>query len=416
MEFEPMPSKRARLRGLVAVAAAIVVGRTRSRIPRRLILRSLGVALAVALFVSVASVGIGLADQGSVLGSNVDYWVTPETQSSSTLPVNVGGPQFGSTHSVTDTLTARPEIAYATPVLVTLANVGHGETTEYALIVGVVSHPNLEIMGVDTAPLTTGDPYYANGTYTGPRTNEAIISSATADLVNASQGDTITIPNRTTGNTPQNFTVTTISAGGSSGIGEFPVAVVHLSELQSLTGSMGGDTADQLLVATTNPGVESDLSGLYDHSRVVTRSDSSIVSVANSDLALALAAAGLLVAVIVGTLFVATTMGLEVATDRQLWATLAALGFNARSRTFLFIGQTVLITAVGGVFGLFVGWGTTIATNAAVGSVFDTTTVAVFSPELAAAGLGLAVLVGLATAPYLIWLIARGSITEALEA
>lgn len=411
-----MPSKRARVRGLLAVAAAIVVGRARSRLPRRLILSSLGVALAVALFVSVAGVGIGLADQGSVLGSNVDYWVTPETESSSTLPVSVGGPQFGSVHPIADSLTARSDVAYATPVLVTLANVGHGDTTEYVLVAGVVSHPDLEIMGVDTANLTAGDPHYANGTYAGPRTNEVVVSTATADLLNASRNDTIAIPDRTAGGTHQNFTITGVSAGGASGVGQFPVAVVHLSELQTLTGSADGDTADQLLVATTSPGVESDLRGLYDHSRVVTRSDSSFTSVANSDLALALAAAGLLVAVIVGALFVATTMGLEVATDRRLWATLAALGFNARSRTVLFIGQTVLVTAIGGVLGVLLGWGAILGTNVAVASVFDTTTVAVFTPELVVAGLALALLVGLLTAPYLIWLIARGSITEALEA
>lgn len=411
-----MGSRLTRLRGLLGIAAGIVIGRARSRIPRRLILSSLGVALAVALFVSVAGVGIGLADQGSVLGSNVDYWVTPETESSSTLPVNVGGPQFGSVHPVAASLSERSDVMYASPVLVTLANVGHGETDEYVLVAGVVAHEDLEVMGVEAANLTAGDPHYANGTYAGPRTNEVVISTATADLLNASRNDTIAIPNRTAGGIPQNFTITGVSTGGTSGAGQFPIALVHLAELQSLTGATDSDTANQILVATNSQSVESHLAGLYDHSRVVTRSGSSVATVASSDLALALAAAGLLVAIIVGALFVATTMGLEVTTDRRLWATLAAVGFNTRSRTLLFISQTVFVTAVGGLIGVALGWGAITAINAAVGSVFDATTVAVFTAELAVAGLGLAVLVGLLTAPYLIWLIARGSITEALEA
>jgi len=416
MGSELMRSRVARFRGLLSVAVAIIVGRARSRIPRRLVLSSLGVALAVTLFVSVAGVGIGLADQGSVLGSNVDYWVTPETESSSTLPVSVGGPQFGSVHPITAQLSERSDVTHASPVLTTLANVGHAGATEYVLIAGVVAHPDLEVMGVSATNLTDGDPHYANGTYAGPRTNEVVLSTAAADLLNASQDEAITIPNRTAGGTAQNFTITGISSGGASGVGQFPIALVHLSELQSLTGATDGDTANQILVATTSSSVESELTGLYDHSRVVTRSGSSLSAVTNSDLALALAAAGSLVAIVVGALFVATTMGLEVTTDRRLWATLAAVGFDARSRTALFISQTVFVTAIGGVLGVLFGWGAITAINAAVNSVFEATTVAVFTPELAIAGLGLAVLVGLLTAPYLIWLITRGNITNALEA
>lgn len=408
-----MRNRLRRLRAQIGLGGQLVVQRLRYTAPRRTTATILGVAFAVALCLTVSGVSVAVASQGSVVSSNVDYWVVPESESSSTLPVSVGGPKFGDVHAVTDRLADQDNIRYASPVALNLLEVAHGDTTEYVLVAGVVAHPDLTVAGVNASGLTRGDPHYANGTYSGPWTGELVLSTAASDLLGATTTDTVTVPNRT-GGRDRTFNVTAVTAGGDSGVGSLPVAVVHLAELQTLTGGTTSDTADQLLVATNAPAVQDDLEGLYPESRVITRG-SGVATVTNSDLALALAAAGLLVSLVVGVLFVATTMGLEVSTDRRLWATLTALGFSTRSRALLLFIQTTLLALAGGVLGAGLGRLGVFAANTAVGSVLEQTIVAVYPIEFVAYALALATGIAVLTTPYVLWLTTRGRVTETLS-
>jgi len=402
-----------RLWALLGLGAQLVVQRLRYTAPRRTAVTVVGVAFAIGLCVTVSGVSVAVADQGSVVGSNVDYWIVPESESSSTLPVSVGGPQFGNVHAVSERLTARDEVSYASPVSLRLLELTHANTTEYALVAGVVAHPDLTVAGVNASSLTAGDPHYANGSYDGPWTGEMVLSSGGSELLNATQSNTIQISSKTTSS--QQFSVTEVTTGGTSGIGSIPVAVVHLSELQSITGDTEGDTADQILVATETVGVKEDLASIYTNSRVVTRSDTGLTTVANSDLALALAGAGLLVALVVGVLFVATTMGLEVATDRQLWATLTAVGYSTRSRMLLLSLQTGLLVLMGGALGAILGRIGVFTANTAINSLLEDTVVAVYPPEFVGYAFIIALGIAVLTTPYLLWLTSRGTVTETLS-
>jgi putative ABC transport system permease protein len=401
------------MRALLGLGAQLVVQRLRHTAPRRTIITILGIAFAVGLCLTVSGVSVAVADQGSVVGSNVDYWIVPESESSSTLPVSVGGPQFGDVHSVASQLTARDDIAYASPVSVRLLELSHANTTEYVLAAGVIAHPDLTIAGVNTSALTAGDPYYADGNYNGTRTGEVVLSSGASELLNASRADTVDFPTRT--NTAQSFSVVEVTSGGASGLGSVPIAVVHLSELQAITGGTSGDTADQILVATQSVGVRDDLASLYEHSQVTTRSDSGLATVANSDLALALSGAGLLVALVVGVLFVATTMGLEVTTDRRLWATLTAVGFSSRSRMLVLSLQTCLLALVGGLLGALLGRIGVFTANTAINSLLENTVVAVYPLEFVPYALLIALGIAVLTTPYLLWLTSRGTVTKTLS-
>lgn len=404
-------SRLGRLVGLLGLTGDLLRARLTRTGTRRLLLSVCGVALAVAIVVVVAGISVGLAGQGTVVNANVDYWIVPEGGDTSTLPVSVSGPQFGNAHAVGERLTSDPRIQYASPVAVSLLRVDHANTTEYVLAAGVVAHPGLRIAGVDTTGLTPGDPYYANGTYNGTWTGEAVVSDAAADLLNASAGDTLTA--RTAGRSAS-FEVVARSAGGDTGAGTIPVLVVHLAEYQELAGGTTQDTADQFLVATDDASVREDLGTVYPNARVITRGGGSLSGVANSQLALAIAVAGLLVALVVGTLFVATAMGLEITADRRLWATLLALGFSRRSRALLVAGQTLAITLVGGVLGIGVGWLGIHATNLAVTHVLPVSVLAVFHPLFGVYALAMAGLIGLCSVPYLLWLTARGDPTDHL--
>jgi len=399
-------------RSLAGVGVRRVVGRFKRGDGARVAVSVAGVAAAVALALAATGIGVGLATQSTVAGEGVDYWVVPESASASSLAVSTGGARFGGVHAVNADLNADPRIEYATPVSTEVLKAG-GTSGEYVLVVGVVPEAGMNVAGLPADPLTEGDLHYANGTYNGTYTGEMVLSGSAAELLNATEGASLSVA--VPGGGPKRpFGVTAVREGGiETGAGGVPVALVHLSELQTLTGTASEDTADQFLVATDDPGVESTLADLYPKSTVVS-GGGDFASLTDSTLSLAVALAAALVALIVGTLFVATTMGMELAADRAQFATLAAIGLSRRSRGTVVVAQTLTVTLAGGVLGIALGRIAVAATNSVGQSLIGAGNVAAFPPALAAYGLVVAVVIGLLSAPYLLWLSDRSDPLEHL--
>ncbi|WP_202932751.1 ABC transporter permease [Halorussus salinus] len=375
-----------------------------------------GVAIAIALMLIVTGVALGLSSQTTVGGDSVDYWITPEAGSTSTMVVSTEGPQFGAVHATTERLTRNEEVAYATPVLMHAMEMhtpGGEDESKYIIVIGVVAQSDVEVAGLSAGPLTPGDPYYANGSYNGTWTEEAVVSPAAAELLGATNGTSL-IPTRgAQGN--QTLTVSSIgSEDVSTGMGQLPVILVHLSEIQQLTGATDGDQADQILVDTNSRNVKSELADVYPRSTVMARSGLTAKSM-SSGLPLAMSVAALCVAVIVGTLFVGTTMGLEITADQQQYALLGALGLPWRSRAVVVLVQALTVTIVGGIFGLGLGYLGIEVTNHLAQEYIAPTAIAVAHPMLGVYGVGVAILIGLLAAPYLLWLTKRTSILDQLN-
>lgn len=415
-----MAKRSNRLLGLLGLGGRRVFARLRHGNSRRLILSITGVALAIALMVVVSGVSVGLASQSTVYGANVDYWIVPETASASTMAVSVGGPQFGSVHATSEQINSFEGVEHASPVRMEVLRVHHANQSEYVLFVGVIAKSPLSVAGVNASSLSPGDPHYANGTYDGPWTGEAVLSAGAAELLNASVSERLTIANGSVSGqaTQTSFTVHDVRTDSAdTGAGSLPIAVVHLSELQSLTGGASGDTADQILVQTDNAGIKDRLAAIYPHSMVITGSGTSLQQLSSTDLALAVGITALLVALIVGTLFVGTAMGLEVTADREQFATLAAVGLPKRSRMLLVAVETITVTITGGLVGVALGYGGIWLTNRIAAALLPINggTLAVFHPALAGYGLGVSLLIGLLAAPYLLWLTNQTSILEQLS-
>lgn len=368
----------------------------------RLLLSVTGIAVAIMLLTTVSGVAVGLASQTAVQSDDVDYWIVPEDSDLQTIAVSTGGPQLGETHPLATELTADDRVTYATPVLLQVVPVTVETGTEYILFVGVVPPDTLTptISGLPTAPLTPGDPYYANGSYAGNWTGEMVINPATAELLNASTGDQIAVPG-----TAQPISITTVADGQlTTGVGSVPVALVHLSELQQMTRVTNSDAADQILVSTNVAGVKTDLDGRYPNTTVVTRTGIASQTVSTSSLPLAMAAAAFVTALVVGVLFTATMMGLEVSTDRTTLGTLTALGYSGRSLTVLVIAETLSLAVVGGILGVGLGGFATVGVNILARRIFGVESLAVFEPALFGYGLAVAFIIGLCAAPYPVWL------------
>lgn len=407
-----MGERRQRLRALLGLAVA----RTRHRLQgpqrRRLLVSVLGVAVAVALVVTVTGVSVGLASNTTVYGSSVDYWIVPESASASTMAVSVGGPSLGQVHASTDRIESIEGVDAATPVAVEVVRLEYANRSEYVLLAGVLGRPGVSVLGADAGDLTPGDPHYANGTYAGPWTGDLVVSPATADLLEVEAGDE---PVTAAGD--HSFSVVAVGDEDiDSGVGSLPTAVAHLSEVQAITGQADADAADQILVRTDRPAVANALEQVYPHSQVVSGSGGGLGAVTSADLPLAVALLAFLVALAVGSLFVATAMGMEVTADRTTFATLDAVGFSTRSQLTLVTVQTVVVTLLGGALGVGLGWAAIAVANRVARHSLTTGPIAVFDPLVALAGVGLAVVMGLLTVPYLAYLVRRTSTLERLEA
>jgi putative ABC transport system permease protein len=283
-------------------------------------------------------------------------------------------------------------------------------------VLGVVASPGLSVAGLPSSELAPGDPHYANGTYTGEWTGEAVLSTGAAELLNASRNGTLNVVRGSTNRSfqVQNVTAPGTTGGMSSGVGNVPVVLVHLSELQAITGMTEGDTADQMLVATNTPNIRDRLATVYPNTVVVARSGVSTGSLTDSKLALAVGTTALIVALVVTGLFVATTMGLEVASDRQQYATLAAIGLSRRSRWLLVLAQLLFVTAAGGVIGVLLGAVGIVAVDKLALSILGTGGIAIGHPLLALYGIAVALAIGILAAPYLLWLSDRPAVLEEL--
>lgn len=400
----PEGSRRVRLLGVVGLALRRLRARLAGGGSRRVLLATGIVAVGVALLVVVTAVGLELASTATVYGGGVDYWVVPESAGALTSAVSVPGPALGDVHASTATLREQPGVSHATPVLAEVVAVRPaGESGEsHVVAIGVVAPPpGSGTSGLVPDALSAGDPLYADGTYAGEPTGELVLSPAGAERLGVEQGASLVVSTPGSRSVESSFEVTAVTSPGLRlGDADVPVAVVHLAELQRLTGHDAGDQADQVLVATDDPGVRPDIAGSFPDAEIVARRGLDAGRIANTDRALAVVLTALVVGLAVPLLVVTTTMGLEVEAERRVLAVLAAVGFGATERSLLVATTTLAVALVGGAVGVVLGGVGVVATNAVFTRVFASPPVARFHPALVAYGLGVAATTGLLAVPY----------------
>ncbi len=129
--------------------------------------------------------------------------------------------------------------------------------------------------------------------------------------------------------------------------------------------------------------------------------------IADSDISLALALAAFVVSLVIGTLFVLTTAGLEIVADRTQLATMSAIGVTTRSQLVLTGVQTMILTGLGGLVGSIGGLGLIWLTNTVAMETLTTEPIAVSHPLFVAYGVLVALVIGVVSLPYLLVLTRR---------
>lgn len=230
--------------------------------------------------------------------------------------------------------------------------------------------------GIDTPPIlegpgfaSPGDPHYANGTYTGPRTGEVVLDQGLATALHVSVGDPVWIdPLGVSGPGGLAAWYANATAFRVVGVSEpfwlIPsalLAFVHLSEYQSLLGgtAVQSDTATLLLIHLADPSTAT-----QDQTRVALDFPGLTVFTVGDILGAIASAVDLyrtfgevvgVIGIVVATLFTTSVLLMSVDDRSREIAVLRALGFSRARIGTLVLEEALLLAGLGAGLGLVGG-------------------------------------------------------------
>ncbi|MFC6766305.1 FtsX-like permease family protein [Natrinema soli] len=420
--------------GLIALTIARVRRQLTTAAQGRLIATVLIVAVTVANLILVTGVALALADE-QALAHDAAVQVHPDEGSVQSSVAGVEPPRLGATHERAAMISEREGVTHASPVLAEPIQVKSPETghTTSLLVVGVVpGSESAMVAGLPTGSLTAGDPFYEGGGAAGGPPGEIVLSTAAGEKLNASTGETLTLAsvradyNGTPTNETSNGTATTEPVAMAADYNrtaavtaieprtadntEMPVALVHLSTLQSLTNATDADLADQVLIWGDQTAAQAGGTAAYPNATVETADTTQFGSLFDDTLALVTTVLALVIAGTICSLFVATTTGLTVEADRQTLAMLEAIGFPVQSRLLIIAVTAIVTTGCGAVLGLGLGIGGILVVNALATATIAPSAVAAIHPLFLPYALGIALVSAVVALPYPLVLAARTNV------
>lgn len=411
-------TRRTRWNALVGFSVSRLWNRATRTRSGRIAATITAVALTVGLLLVLTGVALGLADGGVVTESDATVEIAPESSSSISAVDGVEGPRLGDANGRAATIGDEDDVDHASPVLVETVKLEDADgEPRTVLLVGVV--PDGEprtVAGLPTNELEPGDSHYANGSYDGLPQQEAVLSEAAAERLGASTDDELAVagdagPTGPDGDDPA-VTVTAVEAADEDAGNDAPVALVHLSELQTVAGSSDGELADRMLVWGDSEAAEAAGADAYPEATVDATGGVSLDSLFDDGLALATSVLALVASVAICAAFVATTMGMTVDEDRQTLAVLESIGFPAISRLAIVALSTLVTTVAGALLGVGVGIGGIHAVNGLASATIAPGAVAIVHPLFVPYAVAVAVFSALIAVPYPLAVASRTSVLE----
>jgi putative ABC transport system permease protein len=394
---------------------------------RRAVLGVAGIAVAVLLITVVAGLGGGVIERGQTAldGINRDLWMSSTVE---VAPTAVGGVENGlvDAHDTANQVESRPEVKAAQAVsfqsvYVTRSVSGSGppDADTFTPIVGMgVTGTSAPIPVKRGTGFNRSDVHYDGGTYDGPKTNAVIVDERAAAQLGVSVGDTLHV-----GGTIENAQGTELHVVGvSSGISSFvgaPTVILHLSELQSLTGATGSDAAS-LITITLEDGVDSqaaatDIERVFPEHSVRTNDQQLARILQGRSTVIVGTAAIVVLAVVVGVALAINISASIVYGQRSEIAALKAGGVSTRVLLGTTGTQGVLIGLAGGCIGLVGTPACVTVLNDVVARLTGVENLIVVRPVFLLFGLLTAVAMGAAGAVVAGYLIARMGPLQHLE-
>lgn len=346
---------------------------------------ALAIAIAVSMAVLLVSVGVGL-NQGAAMmyEKDVDYWILPPDSSVTDLVSSSEKTMLGDVHQSVEKISSNPDIKGATPVLNRLLYASSSGSPKVILGLGVIPG-SVDVLPASAPGLTAGDAYFTGG----ERTGEAAINEKAAQLLGLKPGDSLSL-GASSSNLNNSFRVVGVISAAEYSIS--PVAVLHLSELQELTGNLEGDRANYIIAQGSN--ALPILSGLFPNATVLSSAEYQAYSVVSDKKILATAIAVSFVSALIAVLFISSTMILSINEKQQEFAVMRAIGISQRSITKIVLYESIILSMLGAAFGIVLSNLGQKLLNMAAYSFFEVGQVAAVNPLLQIAGVGLALAAG----------------------
>ncbi|WP_380677875.1 ABC transporter permease [Salinigranum sp. GCM10025319] len=380
-----------RLRGTVGLAF------TQLRRDRtRTVLVIVGIALAVLASTMLATVGLGVAETGERKfdQSGRDLWITGGPLRFD--PGAVGGVrnQLQDAHRLEQRIAARDDVRTAAALSFQTVYVSD-DGREFETVVGTGA-PAVAgaVQLTEGEGFTRGDPHYADGTYEGPMTREVVVDPRTAVLFDVGINDTLYIGGTLAAARENEFRVVGISPTFSNFLGS-PTVVLHLSELQEVTGTTGNDAATIVTIDVAEgasvESVERDLQAQYPEYSVRTNREQLRSTLQRQAVVIASGGSLAVFASLAGAALTVNLLLSYVYQRRRELAALKAVGLSTRTLVGMTVIQAVLLGLAGGLIGAGLTAVSIPLVNGVAGALVGFGSVVALDGTVLLAGVGLAV-------------------------
>jgi putative ABC transport system permease protein len=408
-------------RALTRLRAVVGIAVRQLRYDRgRTLLAVVGICLAVLSMTLLGSVGLGVVETGEQKfdASGRDLWITGGPVR--LAPGTVGG--FENTvydaHGVADEITRREDVNTAVPLSFQTVYVSPNGSSFDTLVGTGAPARGGSVQITRGEPFSTRDVHYAGGSYDGPMTHEVVVSPQTAELYDLEVNDTLYVGGSIGSAREHEFRVVGVSPTFSRFLGT-PTVVLHLSELQEVTGTTGMDEATMLTVDVAEDAsvqaVEADLQQQYPEYDVRTNREQLQATLERQAVLIAAGASIVGLAAVAGVALTTNLLLSLVYQQRRRFAALRAQGASTSTLVGIVGTQSVLLGVAGGVLGVALTVPSVRALNLVAASLVGFEEVVSIQPRILAVGVVVALAIGLVGALVAGWRVSRLSPLEQLS-
>jgi putative ABC transport system permease protein len=319
----------------------------------RALLVVLGIALAAFAVMVLASVGVGVIETGQAKfdQSGRDLWITGGPVS---LAATAGGAGGGITdaHRLRADLEGREDVRTAAALAFRTVYVSNGSGRFETVIGAGAPAVDEAVRIVEGRGFTPGDPHYAGGSYDGPMTREVVIDPRTASLLDVGVNDTLHVGGTTGRAAESRFRVVGVSPTFSNFLGG-PTVVLHLSELQAVTGTTGTDAATLVTVDLVEGAdvtrAEREIQAAYPGYEVRTNREQLESTLREQAVVIASGTSLVVFAAVAGVAVTVNVLVSYVYQRRRELAALRAVGLSTRTLVAVTLAQALVLGVCGGL-------------------------------------------------------------------
>lgn len=320
-----------------------------------------GIAVAVLSMTLLAGGGLGVLTVGEQQfeAADRDLWVTGGPLGITTA----GGGGFENSihgaHEVAAEMEGHEDVRTAAPMAFETVYVSPNGSSFDTVIGSGVPGGGGSISLAEGDGFTTGDRHYAGGSYDGPRANEVVVDRRTAEAYDLEVGDTLYVGGTLSTARENEVTVVGVSPTFSRFLGA-PTVTTYLSELQTVTGTAGVDSAAMIAVTLEDgaepEAVKADLEAQFPEYEVRTNEEQLEGVLAQQAVVITGAVSLVALAFVTGAMLTGSLLSLFVYQHREELSTLWALGVSRRTVGGLVVVQGFLL----GLGGWLVGGALTV--------------------------------------------------------